>query len=124
VTGELEALERRGWVALSGSDGAEFYDGLMADDGLMVFPGLVLDKASTIRAIEAAGPWSSFELSDLRVVEATPDSAVVAYRATAERPGEAYHALMTSVYARREGQWRLVLHQQTPTPEHSSGGST
>jgi hypothetical protein len=52
---ELEALEVRGWEALSGPDGAAFYQ-------------------------------------------------------------EPYRALMSSVYARRDGRWRLVLHQQTPIP--------
>jgi uncharacterized protein (TIGR02246 family) len=117
VTSEIEALERRGWEALSGPDGAGFYDDLMADDGLMVFLGLVLDKAAILEAIAGPPPWSSFELGELRVVEATPDSALVVYRATAERSGEAaYQANMSSVYARRDGRWRLVLHQQTPIP--------
>nr|MBA2632030.1 DUF4440 domain-containing protein [Chloroflexota bacterium] len=40
---ELEALEREGWAALTGPDGAAFYAEVMADDGLMVFPGMVLD---------------------------------------------------------------------------------
>jgi uncharacterized protein (TIGR02246 family) len=115
VTFEIETLERRGWEALSGPDGAAFYDDLMADDGLMVFPGLVLDKAATIRAIAAAPPWSSFELTDVREIASNPDSAIITYRATAQRPGEdPYEANMTSVYARHDGRWRLVLHQQTP----------
>ena len=113
----LEELERRGWEALSGPDGAAFYDEVMADDGLMVFPGVVLDKAETIRAISGAGPWLSFELEDVRVIGATPENGTVVYRATAQREGGApYDALMTSVYTRRDGRWRLLLHQQTPTP--------
>ena len=117
MTGELETLERRGWEALSGPDGAEFYDDLMADDCLMVFPGLVLDKAGAIAAIRDAPPWSSFELSDLRLVAVSDGAALVAYRAVAQRAGrEPYEALMTTVYARREDRWRLVLHQQTPSP--------
>jgi uncharacterized protein (TIGR02246 family) len=115
VTSEIAALERRGWEALSGPDGADFYRDAMADDGLMVFPGLVLDKATTLRAIAAAPPWSRFELEDVREIAATPDSAIVVYRATAQREGEdPYEANMTSVYARRGGRWQLVLHQQTP----------
>ena len=114
---EIEALERRGWQALSGSDGAAFYADLMADDGLMVFPRLVLDKKHTIRAIAAERPWSTFNLEDLRFTQAGPDGAVVTYRATAQREGDApYRALMSSVYARRDGAWRLVLHQQSPDP--------
>jgi uncharacterized protein (TIGR02246 family) len=82
-----------------------------------VFPGMVLDREQTLRAIAAAPPWSTYELADVRVVEATPDSAIVIYRAGAQRAGEErYEANMTSVYARRDGRWRLVLHQQTPMP--------
>ena len=113
---ELEALEREGWEALSGPNGAAFYDEQMADDGLMVFPGFVLDKRGSLEAISGAQPWTSFELSDLRVIEAGPDTGVITYRAAARREGAApYHALMTSVYARRDGRWRLLLHHQTPT---------
>ena len=113
----LADLEREGWLALSGPDGALFYDDLMADDGLMVFPGSVLDKAASIEAIRGAAPWATFELADTRVVLPTPDTAIVAYRATAARAAAApYRALMTSVYACRDGRWRLVLHQQTPSP--------
>jgi uncharacterized protein (TIGR02246 family) len=115
VSSEVAELERRGWEALSGPDGAAFYEEVMADDGLMVFPGLVLDKAETLRAIAGAPPWSSFELEDVREIAATPDSAVVVYRGAAQRHGEnPYEANMTSAYARRDGRWQLVLHQQTP----------
>ena len=113
---ELEALEREGWEALSGPDGAAFYDEVMADDGVMVFPGMVLDKPQTLAAIAAERPWSSFELAEVRVVKGNDDSAIVTYRATAQRGRVVYRALMTSVYARRDGRWRLLLHQQTPTP--------
>jgi uncharacterized protein (TIGR02246 family) len=117
VSSEIAALERRGWEALSGPNGEAFYREVMADDGLMVFPRLVLDKAATLRAIAGERPWSSFELEDVREIAATPDSAVVVYRATAQREGEErYEANMTTVYARRDGRWRLVLHQQTPMP--------
>jgi uncharacterized protein (TIGR02246 family) len=115
VSGELEDLERRGWEALSSPEGAAFYEDLMADDGVMVFPGMVLDKAETVRAIADAPPWQSFELADLRVIEATPESGIVTYDATARRADEdEYRALMSTVYARRDGRWRLLLHQQSP----------
>ena len=111
---EVEALERRGWEALSGPDGARFYADVMADDGLMVFPGMVLDKERTIRAIASERPWSTFELSDVRIIEATPDCAIVAYAASAQRGDDRYRAWMSSTYARRDGRWVLILHQQSP----------
>ncbi len=114
---ELEALEREGWAALTGPDGAAFYAEVMADDGLMVFPGMVLDKTATITAIAGAPPWQSFELDDVRQIMAASDSGIVTYRAKARRAGEdEYVALMSSVYVRREGRWRLLLHQQSPIP--------
>ena len=114
LAGEIERLERDGWTALSSAGGAAFYEDLMADDGLMVFPGSVMDKTTAIAAIRGAGPWSTFELEDLRV--AGDDTAsVIAYRARARR-GDAkpYEAEMSSVYVRRAGRWRLLVHQQSP----------
>jgi uncharacterized protein (TIGR02246 family) len=117
VTSAIVTLERRGWEALCGPEGAAFYEELMADDGLMVFPGLVLDKAATLRAIAEAPPWSTFELDDVREITPSPDSALVTYRASARRGSGGYEANMTSVYAHRDGRWRLLLHQQTPIPD-------
>ena len=57
-------------------------------------------------------PWSGYELQDERVLELDGDTAVVVYRGTATRGGEDYEALFNSV--RKNGDWRLALHQQTP----------
>jgi ketosteroid isomerase-like protein len=111
---EIEALERNGWEALSGPNGAAFYEATMHEDGLMVFPGMVMTKAEALAAIRAAPPWRRFELSDVRAVEAG-DVALVAYTATAERQqGTTYTATMTSVYVLSHGRWQLLLHQQSP----------
>ncbi len=111
---ELEALERAGWDALSGTGGAEFYEEHMADDGLMLFPGMVMDKAAALDAIRGAEPWSSYELEDVRVIAIGDAAGIVTYGASAERAKRPYSAVMSSVYARRGGSWRLVLHQQSP----------
>jgi len=39
---------------------------------------------------------------------------VLTYRWRSRRGDSTYAAVMSSVYARRDGAWRLVLHQQTP----------
>jgi hypothetical protein len=44
-----------------------FYEDLMAGDGLMVFPGMVVDKATASATIREVAPWASFELADVRV---------------------------------------------------------
>jgi hypothetical protein len=111
---ELEDLERRGWEALSGRDGAQFYGEVMADEGRMVFPGAAMDKATALTAIRATQPWSTFELTDVHVALIGKDAGLVTYSARAERAGRAYEATMSSVYVRFEGSWRLLLHQQSP----------
>ena len=121
---EIETLERRGWQALSGPDGAAFYADVMAEDGVMVFPGSVLDRDASLRAIADAPPWSTFDLTDMHVIDFGRDSALVTYRATSRRGGEAeYRALMSSVYSRRDGAWKLVLHQQSPSSSTAEGTS-
>ena len=113
---EILELEEAGWAALSSDRGASFYDDNMADEGLMVFPGVVMNKADALAAIKSAKPWSEHRLTDVAVRLLSGDAALIAYRATARREGAAeYRAMMTSVYMRRAGRWLLVLHQQSPT---------
>ena len=117
---EIEELERRGWDALSGRGGAAFYRDLMADDGLMVFPGLTLEKSAAIRAIAGERPWQRYRLEEVRVAQAG-DTAVITYRATSRREDEDdYHARMSTVYVRLDGRWRLFLHQQSPEASQPS----
>jgi hypothetical protein len=114
---ELLELEHAAWRALSsnGDNAASFYADVLAKDVLMLLPGglLIDDRERVVESMRGA-PWSGFEISDERVVELTPDSAVIAYRATAHRGGRDYEALFTSTYVRDGGGWKLVLHQQTP----------
>lgn len=114
---EAERLEREGWEALaSGGDAARaFYERVLDDDAVMLFPGgMRLDDRAAIVKSMGGPPWSRHELEDVRVATPSGDVAVVTYGAVAEREGQAYSALMSSVYVRREDGWRLVLHQQTP----------
>ncbi|MGI8575519.1 MAG: nuclear transport factor 2 family protein [Egibacteraceae bacterium] len=113
----LLALERTAWEALSssGDAAADYYAEVLAGKVLMLLPGglVIDDRAKVIDSMRGA-PWTSFELADERVLELTGDSAVVAYRATAQRDGGEYTALFTSTYVREGGSWRLTVHQQTP----------
>ena len=114
VRAELQDLEHEGWEALCGPGGAGFYETVMAPDGVMVFPGMVMDRATSLETMRSVTPWSRFELRDISVV-ADGDVGLVTYLATATRGDEpAYEATMSSVYVRRDGKWRLLLHQQSP----------
>jgi len=116
-TTELLDLERAAWDALStdGETASAFYDDVLAEDVLMLLPGgMVIDDRSTVVDSMSGAAWQSYELSDERVVPLGDDSAIVGYRATATRDDEPYTALFNSTYVRQDGDWKLVLHQQTP----------
>ena len=113
---ELIDLERTGWEALTTEGAATgFYDRVLARQVLMLLPGgMVIDEREQVVESMGGPPWSSYEMSDVRVLPLTDDSGVVAYTATAVRDGKAYTALFNSTYVHKDGEWRLALHQQTP----------
>jgi hypothetical protein len=110
-------LERSAWKALttSGEVAAKFYDGILAKEVLVLLPGMAVDRRSTVVDSMHQADWTSFELSDERVLDLTEESAVVAYRVEARRAdGSRYEALLNSTYVQEGGDWKLALHQQTP----------
>ncbi len=114
---ELTALERRGWDALSsdGDTARAFYDEVLDERVVMLLPGgMVLDDRATIVESMSGQPWARYALDDVRAFQPTADTGVVTYGAVAERGGQEYSALMSSIYVRRDDGWKLVFHQQTP----------
>jgi hypothetical protein len=100
----LLALEDQAWRALSQGTGAAFYERNLAPQALMVFPFGVLTREESIAAMKVAPPWASFRLEEPRVVVLTEESALLTYRATAQRAGqEPYAARMTTVFVKHEG---------------------
>jgi hypothetical protein len=111
-------LERRGWDSLCDGTGSTFYGDLMADDGLMVLAdGSVMNREAVVESLEHAPPWKSYDIDDPRVIDAGDGTAAVVYVGTGYRDGDqpAFVGVMSSVYVRRDGRWRLALYQQTPT---------
>lgn len=108
----LLASERR----LTEGD-AHAYRELLTDEATVVVPGAVLDKDACVRAIDIADGWDEVALDDVRLATPRDGVGVITYRFTGRRGEEpAYVALMSSVYIRHDGAWRLTLHQQTPLP--------
>jgi hypothetical protein len=117
MTDHLLDLERRGWQALSSSDPIPFSEEWLADDALIVVPGMVIDREAFLEAVAREVPWSSFQIGEPRTVVVDDQTAALIYRATAQRPGRPpFTGVLTSLYVKRAGRWKLVLHQQTPDP--------
>jgi hypothetical protein len=114
---ELIELEEQGWQARSteGDAARKFYNSVLRDDAIMVFPGgLLIDGKQNILESFSAQPWKSFHIEEMQVVSLSEDAAVLVYKVTAQREGkDPYVALMSSTYARSQGTWKLVVHQQT-----------
>jgi Domain of unknown function (DUF4440) len=113
----LLELEEQGWRALSSSEPFEFCDEWLADDAVMVVPGMVIDRATFLEAVVHEQPWTTHRIEEPRIVPLTDDSAALVYRVTAQRHGQPdFTGLLTSVYVKRAGRWQLALHHQTPIP--------
>ena len=113
---ELIELERAGWASLCDGTADAFYGDVMTPDGLMVLAdGSVMARDEVVAALGQAPAWASYEIDDVRVVPISEESAALVYTGTGHRDGdEPFVAIMSSVYVRRDGRWRLFLYQQTP----------
>ncbi|MGG6237177.1 DUF4440 domain-containing protein [Nodosilinea sp. AN01ver1] len=115
---DLADLERQGWQALSteGDAGQRFYSQVLHDSAIVLLPGgMALRGKANILAALAAQPWQSFHLEDLEAIALSPAAGIVVYRVSAQRAGSApYRALISSTYALSDGEFKLMLHQQTP----------
>jgi hypothetical protein len=110
---DLLVIEESFWRAAGDADR---YAAHLAPDALHVFPGMgVLDRGTVLAGVADAEPWESVEMLAPRVVDLGRDAAALVYDAHAMRAGGApYDAGISSVYRRRDDDWELVLHQQTP----------
>lgn len=111
----LLALEKRGWDSLCHGEGGSFYAELMTPDAVMVLVnGIILGRETIAGSLNDSPPWSTFELTDARLVAVSSTGAALIYQATATRDGdEPFIALMSSVYCQVEGRIQLALYQQT-----------
>ncbi len=70
-------------------------------------------------AVEAE--WSDIRIRDARVLNISDDVAALVYHGSATRAGREYDANCASIYARRNGEWQMVLHQQSPERSDADG---
>jgi uncharacterized protein YchJ len=112
----LFSLEEKLWTQPH-----EYQRRYLAYAALMVFPepAGVLVKDEIASTLERTPRWSQVSLEEHRLLELSETAAVVSYKATAKRDGEAYVARASSAYVRDGAAWKLAFHQQTPVSEAS-----
>lgn len=113
VKDDIVALEKKFWESAGNQP---FYEKHFARDGVMAFPIGLLTKGEVVQAMKGADEWESYTIDDPHFVQISSDTAALAYTTIAVSTGEPdpYAAAVISVYVKREGDWRLILHQQTP----------
>ena len=112
---ELLEIEERFWQSRGDT---EFWATNFNDEGVIALPMGLMEKAAVLASQEDARPWSDFAIKDAHVVDLGDDVASISYTVAGRRDGESdYTAVVTSVYAKRNGEWQLMVHQQTPTDD-------
>jgi hypothetical protein len=113
VDQEVLDLERDFW--LIGGGNPAFWQEHCADDAILALPTGIMSKADTVGVMETSRGWETVQFDEVHEVR-TGDTVIVSYRATGRAEGELddYNAVVSSAYARRDGIWRLVFHQQSP----------
>jgi hypothetical protein len=114
---QIVMLEERFWRE---SNNPDFFSRVFAEDGVTVIePMGVIEKPQAVELAKSSPGWEKVELEGLRTIEITPDCVGVVYHGRAQKKGsgEPYQASIISVYAKRNGDWQLVLTSHQPLPE-------
>ena len=92
----------------------DVYRRVLAPDAIVVVPGAVLTAEECVRTMDDSAGWDLTTVEDARLIEVAPGCATVVYTFEGVRADTRYTAVLASTYAERDGEVRLVLHQQTP----------
>jgi hypothetical protein len=75
----------------------------------------IMTGAEILQSLQGVPRWTSVTMRERQESRPADGVVVLAYEAEGEREGDPpYCAICTSTYARGDGVWRLVQHQQTP----------
>ena len=114
---ELVELETASWHALSTGpeEATAFYAKTLASEPVVLLTnGLRITDRQQIVESMGGPPWTSFEIIEPREDYLGDDVGVLTYKVRADRGGTPYSALLSSVYAKESGEWKLKVHQHTP----------
>lgn len=107
---ELWHEEREFWLAGAAEALRKLDEGCL----MALAPAGILTRRKVVETLSQGPRWQEVSMSERASIE-TDDLCVLAYRATARRAGaDTYRALCTTTWVRRDGDWRIVQHQQTP----------
>lgn len=109
---DLLKLEEGFWT-----EGGDYYREHVDDECLLAFAEMAgLHSNEEIAGMNpGANNWKNVNLDGKGLVQLSDASVVLTYEVNAERKnGEPYKALVSTGYVRRDGEWKMAFHQQTP----------
>jgi hypothetical protein len=113
VEQELLALERQFWTG-----GSKFYQENVDESCLIVFNrdmAGVMSNKDIAATVKNGNRRKDLEIKLKGLVTPSEDTTILSYEARATREsGGRYAALVSTGYAKRDGRWKMVFHQQTP----------
>lgn len=108
----LMAIEKGFWT-----EGADYYRAHVDAECLLAFTEMagVQSNEAIAEMTPDDGRWRDVEIEEKGAIDLSDESSVVTYEVRAKRPtGEPYHALISTGYVKRDGEWKMAFHQQTP----------
>jgi hypothetical protein len=115
---DLLKLEKGFWT-----EGGDYYREHVDDECLLAFTEMsgVHSNEEIAGMNPGANNWKNVELDEKGFVQLSDDSVVLTYEVNAQRKtGEPYKALVSTGYVKRDGEWKMAFHQQTPLDEKPS----
>jgi hypothetical protein len=110
---DLLAKEETLW-----SGGAPEYRRTLDGDCLVAFTEMAgVQPRDKIADMAGKGDrWHDVDIEMEGFLQPTDDVTILTYRVSAVRgkAGEPYNARVSSGYVKRDGDWRMMFHQQTP----------
>lgn len=111
---DLLSIEHELWTG-----GADAYRRNLDRDCLIGFTEMagLSSREEVAGMAEGAERWRDVQTEVEGLLQPTDDVAVLTYRVSAVRgDADRYRALISSAYVRRDGDWKMMFHQQTPLP--------
>jgi hypothetical protein len=115
---QLLAKEESLW-----SGGASEYRHTLDGDCLVAFTEMAgVQTRDKIADMVAKGDrWREVDMEVEGFLQPTDDVTILTYRVSAVRGDDApYNARVSSGYVKRDGDWRMMFHQQTPLEQTPS----
>jgi hyaluronan synthase len=86
--------------------------------GAFADPVGVLTRDQVLQSVSDSSRWAQVSFEDTHIIHLSDDTCILSYKARAHRStghNHAYIARACSAYVRRNGNWKMAFHQQTPT---------